>query len=792
MTRKKRRGRRASRAKFDPSTTAPQANVPAVKASADSASGRVLRFFRSNHEVRGLLLVVVAVAFSGIFAAPELRIGRVPLNDVVFHLAASERMETSFERGEPFLDSWVSEWALGYPVWRTYQPLGHVVAAIVIHVFRPLAEPTSTFAALFYLLIATLPISIYVGARLFGLSPPASGLAALLVFAASASGDPGRYGISYGSVLWRGTGLYTQLFSLHFLALSLGLVAGALDNGSRRRRALAALMIALTSLTHIIFGYAAFVSATLLAVIGPRFRRAERLVRLVTIVVPALILLAWFLIPLFRSAQIINHSRWEAATKWDSYGAQFILRELLSGRLLDFARLPVLSVFVASGAAVAAFSHRDDKAKRLLALCGLWLALFFGRMTWGRLVVFAGVPADLQMHRFEAVFELSAVLLAAFGLTRLVELAAKRSRVLSLLAGAVITAGVLYMGVDRSEYLEQNRIWGEQNLASYQAQEGDLEAAFADVRSILAVRPGRVSSGMPSNWGRNFKVGYVPVWGFLSRDHFDQTCFLYHSMSKTSDIMGLHDDNNRTHDLAFGIRALVAPADQPMPAYMQQRSVHGRFAVYETSPEGYFGVVDVVAHYTGPASTDFEPSAAWLASNMMTSGLVVSLDPRVRVGPAIQRREALPNPTSEQEGLRGSVLVESKIGETYEARIEVNRPAYAFIKITWNPDLVATVDGQPATVVRVTPGFGAVPVPAGQHEVVVRYHPGPLKPLLLFASICVFALGCIGLGAPEFAAVEGAASARLTGVGQRFVTLRHSVRAVFRRATYSRRVASRE
>jgi len=69
-----------------------------------------------SSELHGLALLACAVLFNAYYAAPELRISRVPLNDVIFHLAASERMETSFERGEPFLDAWVSEWALGYPV----------------------------------------------------------------------------------------------------------------------------------------------------------------------------------------------------------------------------------------------------------------------------------------------------------------------------------------------------------------------------------------------------------------------------------------------------------------------------------------------------------------------------------------------------------------------------------------------------------------------------------------------------------------------------------------------------
>jgi uncharacterized membrane protein len=773
MTRKSRAGKRLSPAEIDRSKNAPQTNASEENAPAGSLPQRASRFLRS--EIWGLVLLVVAVVFSAIYAAPEMRIGRVPLNDVVFHLAASERMETSFERGEPFLDPWVSEWALGYPVWRSYQPVGHVVAAAAIHVFRPVADPATTFAVLFYLLIATLPISIYVGARLFGLSPPASGLAAVLVWAASADGDPGRYGISYGSVLWRGSGLYTQLFALHFLALSLGLVARALDIGERKQRASAALMLALTSLTHIIFGYAAFVSAALLAVVGPRSRCAERLVRLGTIVLPALVLMSWFLIPLFRSAQIINHSRWEDATKWNSYGAPFILRELLSGRLFDFGRLPVLSILVAIGAIVAAFCYRDDRAKRLLALCGLWLVLFFGRETWGHLVAFAGVPADLHMHRLEAVFELSAVLLGAFGLTHLVELVAKRSRTSALIGCAAIAAAVLYMGADRIRYLNTNATWGEENLASYQAERGDLEAAFSDVRGILAVRPGRVSAGMPSNWGHDFKIGSVPIWAFLSRDHFDQPCFLYHAMSKTSDIMVLRDDSNRSHDIVFGIRALVAPANQPMPPYMLRRSVHGRFAVYETSAEGYFGVVDIAAHYAGAAATDYDPSSAWLTSNLMQWGLVVSLDPRAAVGPALERWETLPNPNSQQEVLRGRVLTESKVGETYEARIDVNRPAYAFVKISWSPDLVATVDGQPAKVIHVTPGFGAVPIPAGQHDVVVRYQPGPLKPALFVLSIGAFVIGCFAFGASRLRDMENAAAARLAAVGQRFATPRIAV-----------------
>src|SRR5262245_31054761 len=84
------------------------------------------RLFR---EWQGLAMLAIAMLFAAWYCAPELRIGRVPLNDVVFHLAASERLAESFERGEPLLDPWVSEWSLGYPLWLSYQPLPHLVAA---------------------------------------------------------------------------------------------------------------------------------------------------------------------------------------------------------------------------------------------------------------------------------------------------------------------------------------------------------------------------------------------------------------------------------------------------------------------------------------------------------------------------------------------------------------------------------------------------------------------------------------------------------------------------------------
>ncbi len=76
----------------------------------------------------------------------------------------------------------------------------------------------------------------------------------------------------------------------------------------------------------------------------------------------------------------------------------------------------------------------------------------------------------------------------------------------------------------------------------------------------------------------------------------------------------------------------------------------------------------------------------------------------------------------------------------------MDRPAHVMLKITWDPYLAATVDGAAAPVLRVTPGFAAVPVPVGVHDVTVRYRPGPLRPVLFFAGSLLFAVWAAGAG----------------------------------------------
>ncbi|HKD66408.1 MAG TPA: hypothetical protein VKB84_06170 [Candidatus Binataceae bacterium] len=715
---------------------------------------------RLRAELPGLVLLAAVIAFNAVLLAPEIRIERVAVNDLPFHLAAAQRLGASLVHGEPFLDPWVSQWSLGYPLWRSYQPLPHLLAAGWLGLFGPLMAPATAFALLYYLLLVLSPAALYLGARLFGMRPLACGIAALLFFAPSEAGDFGRYGISYGAYVWRGSGLYTQLVAIDLLALALGLAARAIDTG--RWRIAAAIAIAATAMSHLIFGYVAILTVIVLAVAASEQVRARQVARAAFIIGIALALIAWFVVPLLLVSPEVNRCHWDDIWKFDSWGAPVILHQLFSGHLLDDGRVPVLSLALGASVILAAISLRDLTARRLLTLTALWLAIFFGRETWGYLLLPLGIARQFHLHRLQSAFELFALMLTAWALGEALGTAMRSRGVVALTAGIAVGAGMLIIGVERAGFLRLNAEWGESNLARYQAQHRDLDAAMADIAAILKQRPGRVSAGKAAEWGGSFMLGSAPVYSFLTKAHFDQASFLYHSLS--SDIMVMRAENDPFDDALFGIRAVVAPATIPAPKAWAPRSRRGNFRVYEASPEGYFSLVDIGARYDGPVALALNPDADWLRSPMLRAGAMVALDKSVHGVPVFSGFDQMPGPPHNLTP-RGSVVSETEDGEIYRARVHALRPCYALIKITYFPGLRATVGSQTAPVVRVFPDFCAVKVPPGDHTIVLRYQPGPLKPALFALAVVLVLLAAIAIRGRALAPVEEWATRRLDAVG---------------------------
>lgn len=271
----------------------------------------------------------------------------------------------------------------------------------------------------------------------------------------------------------------------------------------------------------------------------------------------AALLLLWFVVPLVQTADVINHSRWEGAYKWDSYGAPHLLALLSQGQLFDADRFPVLSLVLLLGFAGAVWQIKEPLPRLLVSLTCTWLIMFFGRSTWGQLLRLLAVPSDLHTHRFQAAFELCAILMGAWGLHRIAVSTSKRS-VRTLAAGVLATA-LAVLGHDRATYLQQNAAWGRSSLHEQNRARSDVRAVIDDVKALLAKTPGRASAGLAAGWGGQLKVGSTPFYALLSQAHIDQASFLYHSMSRASDVMVLRDESNLAHIDAFALRVLVAP-----------------------------------------------------------------------------------------------------------------------------------------------------------------------------------------------------------------------------------------
>ncbi len=706
------------------------------------------------------MLLGLALLTNAILLWPEIRIERVPVNDLSFHIAASQRLTQSLFTGDSFLDPWMSQWALGYPLWHFYQPLPHMVAGLWLAITSHFASAPASFAVLYYLLMLALPASTYLGARLFGLDPLAAGFASILIIGVSEVGNLSRYGLSYGAYVRRGSGLYTQLMSYNLLMPALGLANYSLNTG--RRRILAACLVAATALSHVVFGYAAIVSVAIVALVGPRGGRSRRVVRAASILIPAFILLAWFVVPMLLASGEANRCRWDDVWKFDSWGANGILSALISGRFFDEGRLPVITLALAASSIFALYRWKKPMPRRLLILTAVWLAIFFGRTTWGYFMLALGLPANFHVSRFESVFELFAVLLTAWALAKAVAAGWRVGFAGRLVTTVALGAIAFVIFSERASFLSMNNYWGDESLAAIAREGGDLDASLADIRTIVRERPGRVWSGPTGMWAAHFQIAKSQPYTFLSLAGFDELSFLYHSLSWSSDVTAEINERDPYQAQLFAMRAVLAPATQPMPPYFKRRAIHGQLAVYEASSEGYFGLVDIGARYQGPLTTVLNRDWKWMNNPAVRAGAVVALGGDIQGVPEWKMFQALPSLDPKFSTLRGEVISESKEGETYSARLAILRPCYALLKITYFPGQQATVDGKPTPIFRVYPNFCAIPVGPGEHQVEVRYRPGPIKPILLVAGFILVGLIAQAMRRPNYSSMEGNIAERLS------------------------------
>jgi hypothetical protein len=89
----------------------------------------------------------------------------------------------------------------------------------------------------------------------------------------------------------------------------------------------------------------------------------------------------------------------------------------------------------------------------------------------------------------------------------------------------------------------------------------------------------------------------------------------------------------------------------------------------------------------------------------------------------------------------GEVEIVALEPERVVLRTRGGEPAIVVLTDAYFPGWAATVDGEPAPLLRANLNFRAVPVPAGEHEIEMRYRPASLRWGLALALVA--ALGCV-------------------------------------------------
>jgi len=699
------------------------------------------------------LLVGAAVAWN-LASLRALTLGVPYLNDSSLHEQMVRFATAQLRAGHLPLTSWFPFLGEGSPQFLHYQSLPAIVTGAV----GLLTGPDVAFRWSLYLLLSLWPISVYLSAGAFGARPPAAAAsAAMAPFLVSATG----VGYEQHAYLWTGFGVWTQLWASWTLPLAWGFSWRAIRDGRGYLKAV--LLIALTVALHFETGYLALSVLLVWPLLAGR-PLTVRLRRAAVLLGGSLLASAWVIVPLLgqRPWAAVNEA-FQGTPLVNGYGARQVLDWLLSGQLLDHGRLPVVTVFAALGFGLAWLAWSSDiDAHALLGALGVCLLLSFGRTTFGSLANLIPGSVDLFFRRFMMGVQLVALLLAGRGAAwlaarclRLLEARVPR-RPLGLSAAVMLVAGIVVLAPAWLQLGSYDRHAGAAIAAQRRAD--DTQGAALDRLLAVIKRDGggRTYAGMPSNWGRSFTVGAVPVFKYLESRDVDEVGYTLRTASLMTDPEFFFDDGNPSDYRLFGIRYLILPAREQPPVRARLAMRSGPYWLWTIDGAGYVQTGRIVGRISANRTDVGTRSVALLRSGLAGDGAYLG----VRYGSGGGGDGSLP-PAGPQS-FAGAVSAQSADLDAGEAAatVRMGSPGVAVLSASYDPGWTATVNGRSQPTRMVAPALVAVNVPAGTDHVVFRFHGYRDYPWLLALGLLTLAIVAVGQGL-NF----GSAARRTTGLG---------------------------
>ena len=722
-------------------------------------------------------LLTVAVGFNLITLFSGFSVDVSIGTDLVLHTLLAEAVVEAITTGRNFTDPWQSSMGMGHPMFHYYQHLPHVVVGLIhLLTFQTFAVSDIVIWTT-YLLLGVFPLSIYWALRRFGFDQLISAMGGLV---ASLIATSDNAGFGYSSYVVSGLGLYTQLWAMVLMPLSLAWGYRVITEG--RGYFWAVLLLAATLMSHLLYGYMAFLTLGVLTFIVPlRFKfpwesrqpgtraqpsraeqssssetasllmnlvgRGRRLILLLLLVVAVT---SYFLVPFLLDLRFLNSSALIFPLLYDSHGHAAVLKGLVEGDLFDFNRFPSLTVLLFAGLAICVVRGRKELFLIPVVVSVLWLLLYFGRPTWGSLLNLLPMGKDILLYRFIGGVHLGGIFLIAVALGTAWRWAVSRGNGWYITAALVLTLLVLLpVHIERRSYADQDAAALEECRGLEQVEEQDVTALFYELKQLP---PGRVYAGRAhwseERWGNYYATGCTRMQSLAYTEGLDVMGSLYHTYSLVSDLLNDFDETRSEQYNLFNIRYVIAPQGQYFPDFVKPIGQFGRHVLYEVETTGYFDLVGSELAFAGTKS-DFVPVAsAWLASGLPE----IKQHPEIYIGRPSQE---IPTPLSDASAVmsnsrlsagpdRGMVLAEEIGSGYYAANVRVERESILMLKASYHPNWRATVDGVETDTMMLMPSFVGIKLAPGEHQVRLEYRSRPLRSVLLVFGFLILALIAIG------------------------------------------------
>lgn len=696
---------------------------------------------------------------------PELAYPLPNINDDAQHIAFVRRAADAWSRGENVIDLWVPQFELGLPQFLDYQHLPHIAVVILGRATVGAVDLRTLFDLVRYALLVGFPLTVFWSMRTMGFAPVACAIAAA---ASSLLSGNHRYGFEYDSYIWRGLGMFTQLFAMHLSFIALATLHRVADRGTGILAA--ALACTALALSHLIYAYMLAFTAVVVLLFG--VTRANVRARVGQFAVVGAITAAatsYMWLPFFMHSAYVNVSPYLERSKYDSFGAGPILSWLLSGDLFDHDRLPVLTLLLAAGAACAVVT-RARTALLALSLFGFWLVLYFGRPTLGVLIDLLPLHDSLILHRLVGGVDIFAILLMGIGGAWLWELARALSSRGRLVALGVATLLLFVPALaERWSFYAQNAEWMRQTQAALEAD--------ADARTILAAvarqPPGRVYAGLRStlgsapHWGQSLDFGIpfnsVRFYNLLAHHGLDAVAPPNQSLSLNADLLWEFNDQDLSHYRLFNVDYVIAPSTVRLPSELRALETTPRYNLYVAPGRGYAEYASIARRDGASTQTDlFAREQAWFRGGEPARWSFRRFDYRTTTPAGV--------PVPIPDCPTGRVAYERVQPARFEVLARCDAASAMVLKVTYHPNWRVTVDGADIPTFMASPSYLAFALPAGEHFIVAEYRSTPIKAPLLV------------LGAAALAGAVAVSQRRRLAAPLEWVrSLRHTLQAQWRR-----------